>query len=42
MKIYIQPKGVILSGKAWEIRESLKFYAKKHKYVSDWIKKTGQ
>ncbi|MGE8204407.1 Z-ring formation inhibitor MciZ [Heyndrickxia sp. NPDC080065] len=42
MKIYIHQKGMILCGKAWEIRETLKFYSKKYKYVNDWIKGTDQ
>ena len=37
MKIYVHDKGVILSGKAWEIREKLKEYGKHYQFVSDWV-----
>ncbi|WP_400242131.1 Z-ring formation inhibitor MciZ [Niallia sp. JL1B1071] len=37
MKIYIQEKGVILTGKAWEIRYMLKKYQKEYTYVRDWV-----
>lgn len=37
MKIYVHDQGVTLVGKAWEIRERLKYYGKKHKTFSDWI-----
>ena len=38
MKIYVHDKGVILSGKAWEIRQKLKEYGKSHfQFVSDWV-----
>lgn len=38
MKVYIRPNGIILSGKAWEIREQLKFYSKQYQYVREWVK----
>ncbi|WP_210365634.1 Z-ring formation inhibitor MciZ [Bacillus sp. REN3] len=38
MKIYIHEKGVVLAGKAWEIKQKLKEYGKQHCYVKDWIK----
>lgn len=35
MKIYVLEKGIIFSGKAWEIKQKLK--ESKYKYVGDWI-----
>ena len=35
MKIYVLEKGIIFSGKAWEIKQKLK--ESKYEYVSDWI-----
>ncbi|MTH52265.1 Z-ring formation inhibitor MciZ [Bacillus mangrovi] len=37
MKIYKLEKGIILTGKAWEIRMKLKEYGKKYKTVKEWI-----
>ena len=37
MKAYINEKGVVLTGKAWEIRYMLKKYQKEHIYVKDWL-----
>lgn len=42
MKIYVHDKGVILSGKAWEIRQKLKEYGKDYQLVSDWVENTKQ
>jgi Mother cell inhibitor of FtsZ len=42
MKIYVYDKGVILSGKAWEVRQKLKEYGKDYQLVSDWIKNNKQ
>ena len=33
MNIYVHEKGIILTGKAWEIREKLKEYANHFEYV---------
>ncbi|MBY6035613.1 Z-ring formation inhibitor MciZ [Fictibacillus nanhaiensis] len=37
MKIYLQPKGITLVGKAWQIKYMLKNYMQKHELVQDWI-----
>lgn len=37
MNIYVHEKGIILTGKAWEIREKLKEYANHFEYVTDWV-----
>ncbi|KAB2338395.1 Z-ring formation inhibitor MciZ [Cytobacillus depressus] len=37
MKIYVHEKGVVLVGKAWEIREKLKEYDKDFRLVKDWV-----
>ena len=42
MKIYVHDKGVILSGKAWEIVQKLKEYGKNHQLVSDWVENNKQ
>ncbi|WNB93647.1 Z-ring formation inhibitor MciZ [Bacillus sp. NEB1478] len=41
MKIYLQPKGITLVGKAWQIKYMLKSYMKQHELVSDWIHATA-
>lgn len=38
MKLYVHDKGIILVGKAWEIRMKLKEYTKQYYYLSDWLK----
>ncbi|RIW33583.1 Z-ring formation inhibitor MciZ [Bacillus salacetis] len=38
MKIIVHPKGVILHGKAWEIKAKLKEYSHKYQYIQDWSK----
>lgn len=38
MKIYIHDKGVLFVGKAWEIREKIKYYRKFYPYLADWLK----
>jgi hypothetical protein len=38
MKIYLLDKGVVLVGKAWEVREKLKEYSRKYKTVEQWTK----
>jgi hypothetical protein len=37
MKIHLHKQGVLLVGKAWEIRRKLQEYSSCYKYVSDWI-----
>ncbi|HEO8418785.1 Z-ring formation inhibitor MciZ [Niallia sp. FSL W8-0635] len=37
MKVYLREKGVVLTGKGWEIRYMLKKYQKEFTYVKDWI-----
>lgn len=38
MKVYVSEKGIILSGKAWEIKEKLKQYQNQYGYVNDWVR----
>ncbi|MCA1030614.1 Z-ring formation inhibitor MciZ [Bacillus timonensis] len=37
MKVYLVPKGIILVGKAWEVREKLKAYSKQHSTLKQLI-----
>lgn len=37
MKIYVLDKGIIFSGKVWEIKQKLKESQHQYHYVSDWI-----
>ncbi|MEC1623692.1 Z-ring formation inhibitor MciZ [Bacillus mojavensis] len=37
MKVYRMQKGVVLVGKAWEVRAKLKEYGRTFRYVEDWI-----
>ena len=37
MNIYVHEKGIILTGKAWEIRQKLKEYTNHFHFVSDWV-----
>ncbi|WP_100372574.1 Z-ring formation inhibitor MciZ [Bacillus sp. FJAT-45037] len=37
MKIYVHNQGVMLSGKAWEIKAKLKEAKKQYTYVNQWI-----
>ncbi|MFT8322007.1 MAG: Z-ring formation inhibitor MciZ [Bacillus sp. (in: firmicutes)] len=37
MKIYLHDKRVVCAGKAWEIRQILKQYSKKYRYVKEWL-----
>ncbi|MGD6853498.1 Z-ring formation inhibitor MciZ [Bacillus infantis] len=37
MKIRVHSKGIILAGKAWEIREKLREYGRKHTLLKEWI-----
>ncbi|EAR65292.1 hypothetical protein B14911_08572 [Bacillus sp. NRRL B-14911] len=37
LKIRVHSKGVILAGKAWEIREKLREYTVKHTLIKEWI-----
>jgi Mother cell inhibitor of FtsZ len=41
MKIYLQPKGITLVGKAWQIKYMLKNYMRQHELVKDWIDATA-
>jgi hypothetical protein len=41
MKVIIHPKGVILQGKAWEIRAKLKEYSYSYEYIKEWTKSAG-
>jgi hypothetical protein len=37
MKIYIHENGIVLAGKAWEVRAKLKESMIRYKYVEDWV-----
>ncbi|MGG0716613.1 Z-ring formation inhibitor MciZ [Robertmurraya massiliosenegalensis] len=37
MKVYVHDRGVILIGKAWEIRAKLKEYYQHYDRLHDWI-----
>jgi len=37
MKLYVHKKGIILVGKAWEIREKLIEYQQHYDGLQDWI-----
>jgi hypothetical protein len=37
MNIYVHEKGIVLTGKAWEIVQKLKEYADHFQYVTDWV-----
>ena len=37
MNIYVHEKGIILTGKAWEVVHKLKEYANHYPYVTDWV-----
>ncbi|WP_088102359.1 Z-ring formation inhibitor MciZ [Alkalihalobacillus urbisdiaboli] len=36
MKIYVHQKGIILAGKAWEIKAKLKEAMRSYHHVEDW------
>lgn len=42
MNIYVWEKGIILSGKAWEIKAKLKEYRNNYNLVKDWIEGVNQ
>lgn len=37
MKAYVRSNGIVLTGKAWEIRYMLKKYRKNYIFVKDWV-----
>ncbi|RBP89510.1 uncharacterized protein DUF3936 [Cytobacillus firmus] len=37
MKVYVHSRGIILTGKAWEVREKLKQYSRQYVLVKDWV-----
>jgi hypothetical protein len=37
MKVYLQPNGVTLVGKAWQVKYMLKKYMKEYRTVQEWI-----
>jgi hypothetical protein len=37
MKVYVHEKGVIMIGKAWEIKQKLLEYNKQFETVKQWI-----
>ena len=42
MKIFVHDHGVIIFGKAWEIREKLKVYRKHYQFLSEWVENSSQ
>ncbi|MGG3574894.1 Z-ring formation inhibitor MciZ [Bacillus gobiensis] len=38
MKIYRLPNGIVLTGKAWEIRAKLKEYGKTFRTIKEWVR----
>lgn len=42
MKLYVHEKGIILVGKAWEIRAKLKEYAQHYDELQDWIQSVNK
>lgn len=42
MKIYVHNQGIILAGKAWEVRQKLKEYGKSYQLVSEWVEGNKQ
>ncbi|WP_075982210.1 Z-ring formation inhibitor MciZ [Bacillus massilinigeriensis] len=38
MKIYVHDKGIILVGKAWEVRQKLKENLQYYTLLKDWTK----
>jgi hypothetical protein len=40
MKVYVHEKGVILVGKAWEIKQKLIEYRKQFETVKAWVNST--
>ncbi|MCS0672327.1 Z-ring formation inhibitor MciZ [Cytobacillus firmus] len=37
MKVYVHNRGIIMTGKAWEVREKLKQYSRQYVLVKDWV-----
>lgn len=37
MKVYVHEKGIIMAGKAWEIRQKLKEYQRQYTYLAEWV-----
>ena len=37
MKIYVHDKGIVMAGKAWEIRQKLIEYRRQYELVKNWI-----
>lgn len=42
MKVYVHERGVILVGKAWEIKQKLLEYEQQFVTIKDWVDKTNQ
>ncbi|PLT34799.1 Z-ring formation inhibitor MciZ [Bacillus sp. V5-8f] len=38
MKVYVFDNGIIMAGKAWEIKQKLKQFETKYTYVNDWVR----
>jgi hypothetical protein len=37
MKVYVYKNGLVMAGKAWEIKQKLKEYRKDYLLVKDWV-----
>ncbi|WP_042427442.1 Z-ring formation inhibitor MciZ [Geomicrobium sp. JCM 19039] len=40
MKVYVQPKQVIIQGKSWQVLYQLKKYQKHYRTVQEWCEAT--
>jgi hypothetical protein len=41
MKVYVREKGVIMVGKAWEIKQKLMEYGREFTTVKEWVDMTN-
>ncbi|PLR76390.1 Z-ring formation inhibitor MciZ [Bacillus sp. V3-13] len=37
MKVYVHEKGIVLVGKAWEIRRKLQEYRRQFAFLEEWV-----
>jgi hypothetical protein len=42
MKLYVHEKGVVMVGKAWEIKQKLMEYRRQFELVKDWVEDVNQ
>ncbi|RFU65614.1 Z-ring formation inhibitor MciZ [Peribacillus glennii] len=38
MKVYVLNNGIVMAGKAWEIKQKLKQFQDRYTYVNDWVR----